>query len=182
MLAMNCKIAHQSALAPASTISYRPPSNQARIRPDARRRQLRVSLASPRYLVLRWRCGDLSHARLSRIRRLGPAMLGAFGDALMRAERPTSSASSLCTPPTPYQHKATLNQLRRHRFSATDIAGQLADARHALKRSCSQCRSGPLRMDGGLSLHFGATESDGKVVFAGFLGFTFGEDSASTSG
>ena len=72
----------RSSVALASTIFHRPPSNQPRIRPDARRRQLRVSLASPRYLVLRWRCGDLSHARLSRIRRLEPAMLGAFGDAL----------------------------------------------------------------------------------------------------
>jgi len=56
--------------------------------------------------------------------------------------------------------------------------------RHAQsrKRPRQQCRLGPPRMDGGLSLHFGATEPDGKVVFAGFLGFAFGAESASTSG
>jgi hypothetical protein len=35
---------------------------------------------------------------------------------------------------------------------------------------------------GAALIHFGATESDGKVVFGGFLGFAFGEESASTSG
>lgn len=68
---------------PASAIFYRLPSNQPRIRPDARRRQLRVSLASPRYLVVGWRRGDFSHARPSRIRHRKPARLEwAFVDAL----------------------------------------------------------------------------------------------------
>jgi len=109
----------------------RPPLNQPRIRPNARRRQLRVPLASPRYLVLRWRCGDFSRARLSRISHCNAAMpvwalvvalACALPDRLLRLLRHVRPHTTL--------DKRTLSQLRRHRFSAA--------ARHGLIRSCKR--------------------------------------------
>jgi hypothetical protein len=57
-----------------------PSSNEPRISPEARHRQSRVYLASPRDLVLRWHHGDFTDIRL-KIGRHKPAAQ-AFVDAL----------------------------------------------------------------------------------------------------
>ena len=119
---------------PASAICYRLPSNQPRIRPDACRGQLRVSLASPRYLVVGGRRGDFSHARPGRIRHCKPAMLEwalvdahpcALNDRLLRLLRHVR-------PPHQTAQAYAMSALASSTFGLTRRA--LTDARHGLIR------------------------------------------------